>query len=99
MLKVLTAQQTKELDAFTIANDKIASIELMERACHAFVMWFTGKFPNSKTVGVVCGAGNNGGDGLGIARLLSERGYKVTVWIVKGSSSTSQDFETNLDKL
>jgi len=98
MLKVLTAAQLKELDAYTIRHEPIPSIDLMERACRAFVTWFTEKFDSTKKVGIVCGTGNNGGDGLGIARVLHDRNYGVKVWIVRGGAE-SDDFQTNLKRL
>lgn len=67
MLKILSTPQIKELDNYTIANEPIASIDLMERACRAFTSWFTEHFDETHRTGVVCGTGNNGGDGLGIA--------------------------------
>src|SRR6478735_5057040 len=99
MLKILNTAQIKQLDEYTIKHEPIASIDLMERACRAFVSWFTLQFDNTKRVGVVCGTGNNGGDGLGIARLLSESGYSVKVWIVRGSVPESKDFKINLERL
>lgn len=99
MQKILNAAQIKELDAYTIKHEPIASIDLMERACKAFVNWFTDEFDISKRVGIVCGTGNNGGDGVGIARLLHEGGYSVTVWIVRGGVSESDDFKINLSRL
>ena len=99
MLKILTSHQTKELDAYTIQHRGIASIDLMESACHAVLTWFTERFDPSKKVGVVCGTGNNGGDGLGVARLLKDVGYTVQVWIVKKNVPESPDFKTNLDRL
>jgi NAD(P)H-hydrate repair Nnr-like enzyme with NAD(P)H-hydrate epimerase domain len=58
----------------------------MERACHAFVSWFTRHVDIDKEDrSIVCGTGNNGGDGLGIARLLNEWSYPVKVWIVRGT--------------
>ena len=99
MLKILNTDQIKAWDAYTILHEPVASIDLMERACKAFVQWFTAKFVASNKVGIVCGGGNNGGDGLGIARLLSEWGYPVKVWIVKGSVVESMDFKINKNRL
>jgi hydroxyethylthiazole kinase-like uncharacterized protein yjeF len=99
MLKILTAQQTKDLDAYTITHEPLASIDLMERACRAFVGWFTPQFDTSKKIGIVCGTGNNGGDGLSVARLLHDLGYTVKVWVVRGTVSETPDFKINLDRL
>jgi len=98
MLKILDMALVKELDKHTIQHEPIPSIDLMERACQTFVQWFGLHFGSDKRVGVVCGTGNNGGDGLGIARLLVDAGYPVQVWIVRGGKA-SQDFETNLFRL
>ncbi len=99
MLKILSADQIKALDACTIQSEPIASIDLMERAGQAFVSWFCRQIDPVKTVGIICGTGNNGGDGLVIARLLLEYNYKVEVWIVKGQSKSSPDFLANYNRL
>jgi hydroxyethylthiazole kinase-like uncharacterized protein yjeF len=99
VLKILSSQQIRELDKFTIENEPIAPIDLMERACHTFVNWFVQQVKPEKKVGIVCGTGNNGGDGLGIARLLSERGYSVKVWIVRGEMGETESFKINFKKL
>ncbi len=98
MLKILNMEQVRALDAWTIEHEPVKSIDLMERACRAFVDWFTGHFEKSARVVVVCGIGNNGGDGLGVARLLSGHGYPVAVWIVRGGNP-SPDFSQNLSRL
>jgi hydroxyethylthiazole kinase-like uncharacterized protein yjeF len=98
VLKILNTQQIRELDAYTIEHTPIASIDLMERACLAFVQWFVQHFDGTKKVGVICGTGNNGGDGLAIARLLSDWGYWVNLWTVEGQKE-SEDFKTNLARL
>ncbi|HEY9006690.1 NAD(P)H-hydrate dehydratase [Ohtaekwangia sp.] len=98
MIRVLSSQQIKALDAYTIQHEPVASIDLMERACRAFVSWFTGRFDTSEQVGIVCGTGNNGGDGLGIARLLREWSYPVKVWCIRGGSETD-DFKANLQRI
>lgn len=99
MLKILTAKQIRELDDYTIRNTPILSINLMERACREFVVWFTERFDTRHKIGVMCGTGNNGGDGLGIARMLNEMGYTVKVWIVRGGVAASEDFSKNLERL
>lgn len=98
MIRILNARQIRNLDRYTIEHEPIHSINLMERACEAFVSWFTLKFDTSHSVAIFCGPGNNGGDGLGIARLLIERDYYVTVWSV-GKGKKSGDFQINLDRL
>lgn len=99
MIKILSAKQIRELDAYTIKHEPIPSIDLMERACRAFCSWFTTHFDTRYTVGIVCGSGNNGGDGLGIARMLLDWNYSVKVWVVEGAGRESLDFKTNLQRL
>jgi NAD(P)H-hydrate epimerase len=99
MLKVLSARQIKELDAYTIANEPIASIDLMERACRAFTSWFTPRYDTDRPIAIFCGYGNNGGDGLGIARWLAQWNYKVSVFLVGDEKSASADFITNKQRL
>ncbi len=99
MLKILTGKQIKALDAHTIQHGSISSIDLMEKACRAFVRWFKDQFDSGKVVYIFCGTGNNGGDGLGIARLLYAWNFDVRVFVVKGTSFESPDFKLNLDRL
>lgn len=98
-MRILNTKQIKELDAYTLQQEGIPSVDLMERACKAFVHWFVQRIEPTKKIGVVCGTGNNGGDGLGIARLLEEWGYPVKVWIVRGLVPESPDFKTNLERI
>ncbi len=101
MLPLLTSSQIREADAYTIANEPICSVDLMERAARAFVGWFVNHFPEKKKpIGVYCGTGNNGGDGLAIARMLDDHQYKaVNVKIARFSDKTSDDFNINLKRL
>ena len=98
MLPLLTAQQIREADAYTIANQPISSIDLMERASKAFVSWFVNCYPDkNQSISVYCGTGNNGGDGLAIARLLKNNQYKnINVKIARYNNKTSADFNGNL---
>ena len=98
-MRILNTKQIRDLDAYTIEHEPITSIDLMERASQAFVDWFTTRIESSKKVGIVCGTGNNGGDGLAIARLLHEWGYAITVWIIQGDAPQSDDFRINLEKM
>ncbi|MGZ3777707.1 MAG: NAD(P)H-hydrate epimerase, partial [Mucilaginibacter sp.] len=101
MLPLLTSSQIREADAYTIAHEPIASIDLMERASKAFVGWFVNHFPEKKkSIAVYCGTGNNGGDGLAIARMLDQHGYqKISVNIARFSDKATDDFNTNLERL
>ncbi len=99
MIKILSASQIKELDAYTIQHEPVASIELMERACRAFTNWLVERYDATHRIGIICGTGNNGGDGLGIARMLREWNYPVKVWVVRGGVKETTDFQINLKRL
>ena len=93
-MKIISASQTKELDQFTIENEPISSLDLMERASLCFVDWFTEQFQNpDQPIYIFCGPGNNGGDGLAIARLLHQRMYTVILYLCEIGSSRSPDFK------
>jgi NAD(P)H-hydrate epimerase len=101
MLPLLTAEDIRKADAYTIKHEPISSINLMERAGKAFVGWFINHFPDKKQgITVYCGTGNNGGDGLAIARMLDQHKYqKIKVVIARFSKKSSADFDMNLERL
>ena len=79
-MKILTSHQLRALDELTVREQNIESHQLMERATAAFVRAFTGVFPQrNRPIVLVCGTGNNGGDGFVAARLLHQKGYRVQV--------------------
>jgi NAD(P)H-hydrate epimerase len=99
-MKLLTAQQIRDWDAYTIKHELISSIDLMERAANVFVKQFKKIVEHDRTVKIFCGLGNNGGDGLAIARLLCDENYfLVEVFIVEHSKNKSGDFNQNLKQL
>ncbi len=99
-MKIFTTEQIRRLDQSTIQNEPIASIDLMERASHKFAKWFMEMFPNrEKTIHVFCGPGNNGGDGLAVARLLSQDHFQVNAYLLVISENLSPDCEANLKRL
>jgi len=98
-MKIFSAAQIKKWDAFTIANEPINSIDLMERAAAKCCEWITRQDYLQKHILIFCGKGNNGGDGLAIARMLIEKGYSVTVYILEFGNIGTADFQTNLARL
>jgi len=98
-MKILNAEQIRSLDAYTINNEPISSVDLMEKASKAFVSWFVNCFDVSRSVLVFCGKGNNGGDGLAIARLLVDNGFQVQVFVIAYTETASADFTKNLERL
>ncbi len=99
MIKIFSSQQLHEVDAYSINHDMIKSIDLMERAAMACVNWVESVFDNSTSLIIVCGKGNNGGDGLAIARLLFEKKYNLCVFIINHSKNETTDFSANLKRL
>ncbi|OOG75289.1 bifunctional ADP-dependent NAD(P)H-hydrate dehydratase/NAD(P)H-hydrate epimerase [Algoriphagus sp. A40] len=81
MLKILSGNQVKELDKAHILRKGISSWDLMERAALSFVAWWMEMgFNTDRAVLIFCGAGNNGGDGFAIARILHHTGFRITVF-------------------
>jgi NAD(P)H-hydrate epimerase len=99
-VKILTAIQTRAADQATIQAEGISSEALMERAATAFTDWLTAR-QSSKEAGeilILCGPGNNGGDGLVVARRLYGRDYAVRVALLPAENQ-SADFKRNFQKL
>lgn len=99
-MKILSAAQTHEIDTATIQNEPVDAIDLMERAAAAFTNEFITMFQDrSKPVYIFCGPGNNGGDGLAIARLLLDYQYEVHIFTVHAQGKGSDEFKVNLERL
>lgn len=98
-MKILSAAQIREADAYTILHEPVSSIDLMERAALACAGRVAGLTPFTSRYFIFCGKGNNGGDGLAIARLLLEMKREVVVFVIEHSSSASAGFSTNLKRL
>lgn len=99
-MKILSSTQLREADTHTIKNEPIASIDLMERAAGECIKWLLKRYIDNTVFYIFCGTGNNGGDGLAIARRLNEVMHlKITVFIVRHSEKFSPDFEINYERL
>jgi NAD(P)H-hydrate epimerase len=95
---LFTAEEMRAADAHAIEEAGVPSLDLMERAAVGLartVAATAGRGP----VRIVCGKGNNGGDGLAAARLLREEGREVDVLAVGELSETKGDARTNLERL
>ncbi|MFP9113375.1 NAD(P)H-hydrate dehydratase [Flavobacterium sp. RHBU_3] len=99
-MKIFDTKNIREADKTTITAQQITSYELMERAATEAFLWIKKHFADKETTfHVFCGRGNNGGDGLVIARLLHNDHYAVKVDIIEEAGSPTPDFELALKHL
>src|SRR6478609_4182933 len=100
-MRVLNTQQMREADRRTIEDIGLPSIVLMENAGRQTVAAMEAAFEElaSSHVGVLCGRGNNGGDGFVVARTLAQRGIEATVFLLGSVSDVRGDARTNLEIL
>lgn len=96
-MKILHVQKIREADNYTIEHEPITSADLMERAATAILDVLSERYSTDTVFKIVCGLGNNGGDGLALARLLYNRFFtNVEVYIVRYSNTIAEDFKTKL---
>ena len=98
-MKIFTSAQIRELDKYTIENEPIKSIDLMERAAKAITMAIAEVWGNGTPVIVFAGSGNNGGDALAVSRMLIDRGYNVSTYLFNISGVLSEDCAANRQRL
>ena len=99
-MKIFTASQLYEADKTTIQKQGISSEKLMERAAVEIFTWIHKRMQGAQDrIHLFCGIGNNGGDGLALARHLWEHGYNLQVHVVSYSDKRSEDFLINLERL
>ena len=98
-MKILTAQQIRDWDEYTIRHEPISSIDLMERAARKCFDWLEQRSYLVHQFCIFCGKGNNGGDGLAITRMLAERNCKVTIYILDFGHHGTDDFQANLARI
>src|SRR6218665_566044 len=98
-MKIIDTSQIRNWDKYTIEHEPVSSIDLMERAAARCVEWLQQQQYAYKPMSVFCGKGNNGGDGLAIARLLASVNHQLNVYILETGKAGSVDFEHNLERL
>jgi len=99
MMKIFNSDQIREIDEYTIKNEPVLSVDLMERAAVRVFKWVSEKFERSKHVLIFAGPGNNGGDGIALARILAANRYDPEVFYVKFTEKTSDDWMENRQRL
>ena len=98
-MKIFTTAQIHELDKYTIEHEPIASLNLMERAARALTQAVMEEWSADTPVFIFAGPGNNGGDALAMARMLSEQSYRVSVYLFNISGQLSSDCAANKQRL
>src|SRR2546426_12515120 len=100
-MKVLTATQMREIDRLTSEQFGVPSLQLMENAGARVVEFLIEQFPDlvRRKVVILCGKGNNGGDGLGVGRLLRREGVVPTVFLFSAAEAVKGDAAVNLKRL
>ena len=98
-MKIFTSTQIHELDRYTIENEPIPSLDLMERAAKALTQAITEMYSVATPVVVFAGPGNNGGDALAVARLMADKNYQVSVYLFNINGNLSPDCAANKQRL
>ncbi len=99
-MKIFTGEQIYEANKFTIKKQQITSNELMERVALQIFNWLHLRLKGAQPkIHLFCGIGNNGGNGLAVARHLQEHGYNIEVYIVDYNEKRTDDFLINLKRL
>ena len=100
-MRILNAEQMREADRRTIQDIGIASLVLMENAGRQAVAAIESLYPDlaERQIAIVCGKGNNGGDGFVIARTLQQRGFDVSVFVIGSAAEIKGDARVNLEIL
>ncbi|MCB9047036.1 MAG: NAD(P)H-hydrate dehydratase [Chitinophagales bacterium] len=98
-MKVFSASQIRACDTYTIHASKISSYELMERAAGKCVAWINENLAADSVFIVLCGSGNNGGDGLAITRMLHRQGYNAKAFLLRLSDELTEDCRKNFERL
>ena len=90
-MKVVTARQMQSADAHAIEVLKIPSLSLMENAATQVSRILLDRYVEPRNAAIVCGKGNNGGDGMAVARLLRQHGWSTTILLLEPYTGLKAD--------
>ena len=99
-MKIVTAAEMREVDRLTTARHRVPSLALMENAGRSVAEFIQARFPSlaKRRIVVLCGQGNNGGDGFVVARHLRKMGAKPEVFLIGNPREVKGDAATNLSR-
>ena len=98
-MKIVTSAEMREIDRITTEKFGVPSLTLMENAGSAVAEFTLPSYPKAKSFGVICGKGNNGGDGFVAARKLYQAGREVRLLLLADPSELRGDAAANFAKL
>lgn len=98
-MKIFTGKQIHEWDTYTMEHEPILPIDLMERAAKALTDAIKNRWDASHPFVIFAGPGNNGGDALAVARMLTEHGYSVETYLFNTSNKLSDECQRNMRRL
>jgi len=98
-MKLFTSESIRRIDSATIAKEPVKSIELMERAAAALYRWFESNIEKRLRIVIFAGPGNNGGDGLALARMLTSERFNVELYTIKTGAGKTGNWLVNFERL
>lgn len=98
-MKILTGSQIQEADRATVEREPISPLDLMERASEEIARWIGENIPQEHRLIFCCGKGNNGGDGLAVARMLHNAGFECIVFFGADYNQASEEAKANIARL
>lgn len=98
-MKILPVSLIRDADAYTIKHEPISEIDLMERAAQACFQWLEKNLDRGQKIMIFSGSGNNGGDGLAIARMLLQSGFSAEAYLLHGPEKMTPSCRSNYERL
>ncbi len=98
-MKIFRADQVREIDAYTIENEPILPIDLMERAARQLFQWITKRYSQDRKIKVIAGPGNNGGDAMALARMLANDFFDTEIYYIEFTDKVSDSWKLNQKRI